>query len=187
MVVIEKIQRFIDDLEDKNFYLYLGLTLGVLLILVSGIIFYYYSARGGLQDRIEMIHEQRTKAKNILSTYEQVKKHKKEVDALMAENVDFKIMGYFDEVLTMLDLGTKRTTREEISHVTHENKYDEHILKAKLTDMNMKELCELLNVLEHNKRIYTKELEIIKSKHAKKAIDVTLTIATLEPRALSTI
>lgn len=187
MAFIEKIQNIITDLEDKMFYTYLAIALGIIVLLVSSIIFYYYSSRSTVQERIEMIHEQRAKAKRILTTYEHVKKHKAEVDAIIAENEGFKIGGYFEEVLTLLDLGEKRTSKEDYSHVTHENKYDEHILKAKLTNMNMKQLCELLNILENNKRIYTKELEIVKSKHAKKAIDVTLTIATLEPRALPTI
>ncbi len=48
--------------------------------------------------------------------------------------------------------------------------------------MNMRELSELLNVLEQNKRVYTKELEVQKSRKSPRAIEVQLTIATLQPR-----
>ena len=47
----------------------------------------------------------------------------------------------------------------------------------------MKELCELLNVFEQNKRIYTKSLEIIqKSRKSPRTLEVQLTIATLKLR-----
>jgi len=45
----------------------------------------------------------------------------------------------------------------------------------------MKELTELLQEIELNKRVFIKELEISDSKQAN-SIDVTLIIATLEPK-----
>jgi beta-lactamase regulating signal transducer with metallopeptidase domain len=71
---------------------------------------------------------------------------------------------------------------ESSSQIDHDT-YRESILKVELSDMNMKQLCELLDELNKNKRINTKELEITKSKTAKRSINVALTIATLEPRS----
>ncbi len=185
MEVIEKIFRFIDNLDSRQFYIYLASSLAILLLLASGIIWRYYSSIHAIQDRIETINEQRERAKRLLSQYENIKKHRTEVDALLAKNPDFKIGGYFGSVLATLGLTDKKTTADEYSRIDH-NKYTEIIFKAKLTDMNMKQLCELLYTLDSNKRIYTKELEITKSKQTRKAIDVTLTIATLEPKSVIT-
>jgi ribosomal protein S17E len=60
------------------------------------------------------------------------------------------------------------------------------LLNAKFDTMNMRQLCELLDAVEQNKRIYTKELEIIKSKKVPNTIDVNLTIATLQAKPETT-
>ncbi|HZW60708.1 MAG TPA: hypothetical protein VFF04_00620 [Candidatus Babeliales bacterium] len=179
MSAIEKIQSFIDNLEERTFYIYLSGIIAALLILSSLIIWHYYSSIHDTQEHIANINEQRDQVRRILATYEQVKKHQKEVNTLLAADEGFKIEGYYKDVLLPeLGLSDKQVTAIP-SHISME-KFDEVILKATLAGLDMKELCELLQTLDANKRIYTKELEITKSK-TRKAIDVTLTIASLEP------
>jgi hypothetical protein len=48
--------------------------------------------------------------------------------------------------------------------------------------MNMQELCELLQALERVQRIFSKSIDIQRSKKIPDAIDVTLVIATLLPK-----
>jgi hypothetical protein len=47
--------------------------------------------------------------------------------------------------------------------------------------MSTQELATLLNEIEHKERVYTKSLDITQSK-TPRTIDVTLTIATLQPK-----
>jgi hypothetical protein len=182
MNIFERIKHFIDNLEQRTFYLYVGGSLLGLLVIIGIILYSYYSALANLEERMLTINEQRLNVKRMLAVYERVKKHKTEVDALMAQEPNFKIISYFDGVLIKLGLADKKTIQTP-SHIEHEGAYSETILKVQLTDMDMKQLCEVLNELEHNKRIFTKELEIIKSKKKKKVLDVALTIATLEPKS----
>lgn len=180
MKAIENIQHFINNLEEKTFYLYLMGVFAVLFGIMGMIIFHYYSNINSLQERIDTINEQRIKVKRLLAINAQVKKHRAEVDTILASEEGFKISGYFKDLLARLGLSNKYVVHYT-STVKHENKYEEHTYKVQLTDMNMKQLCELLNALDQKKRIYTKELEITKTKQARKSLDVTLTIATLEP------
>lgn len=181
MKIIERVRDFINNLDEKNFYKYLGISLGVVVMLCAFMIYRYYSNVDSLLLRINNINEQRERAQLILKQAQRVNKQRADVDAMIAKDEGFKIGGYFNEVLMKLRLTDKRVL-EETAVIQHEGKYQESVLKAKLTDMNMKELCELLNELDQNKRIYTKELEIISVKKARPSLDINLTIAALEPK-----
>ena len=116
--------------------------------------------------------------KRILTRAASVQQQRKEVDAILEEDKDFKIGGYFKDVLTKLVLTSKKAV-ESPSQIDREGKYRESILNVKFTDMDMKQLSELLNEIEKNKRIFTKELEVTTSRKTPQKIDVNLTIATL--------
>lgn len=180
MEILDKIKDFIENLELKDFYKYLAATLGVILFIVVFLIFNFYRKIHSLNDQISLINEQRERAQRILTQAERVKRQRITVDAILSKEPDFKIGNYFDKVVTKLQLNEKKTSID-YSHVENVEDYKENILKAKLTDINMKQLCDLLNEIEANERIYTKELEIITGKNSK-TIDVNLAIATLEPK-----
>jgi hypothetical protein len=184
MKALEKIQLYITTLEEKRLYLYIGIVCAILVGLASFIVMHYYSSIGQLRDEISFINEQRVRVRRLLTAFDQMRKHRAEVDTLFSQEAGFKIGGYFEKLLARLGLSEKRALITP-SHIDHD-KFRESILKANLTDINMKQLCELLNELDKDKRIYTKELEIAKSRTTPKTLDVTLTIATLEPYSEAT-
>ena len=181
MKIAEPLQNFINKLESQDFYKYLFATLALVFFLIFGIIFQFYRSKSTLLEKIDTINEQREITQRILGKYQHVKKQQKDVDAMLAQNEGFKIGGYFKTLLTELNLKDNKTVGDH-SHIDHRNNYRENILRTKLVDMNMKQVCELLYELEKTKRIYTKELSVSKSKKKHKKVDIALTIATLEPR-----
>lgn len=180
MEAIDKIKDFIENLEIKAFYKYLAITLSVIVLIVGIVVFNFYRKIHALDERIALINDQRTLAQRILTKDEQVKKQRIAVNAILAQNVDFIIGDYFNKILTKLQLIDKQKSSIEVSHIDHGDGYTETILKAKLTDMNMRQLCDLLAEIEKTERVYPKELEIIKGKN--RTIDINLAIATLEPK-----
>jgi len=184
MNVIEQLRNFVASLEEKEFYTYLGAILTGVVLVVFLMFFQYYRQVNDIIERIDTIDEQRNEAKRILTTAQRVQQQRAEVDTLLGQDPNFKIGGYFEDVLSKLKLTDKKTTSDRIEHtqIDHEGKYKESIRKEKLTGMNMKQVCELLNELEQNKRIFIKELDISKSNKQNKALDISLTIATLEPK-----
>lgn len=180
-----KIRSFIQSLDTKDFYKYLAILLGIVIALSIFFIWRFYRKTNTLEQRIITINEQREVAKKILEQSERIKRHKMEVDKMIAQDPGFKLGGYFTALLVELHLTDKRMGTEEITQVDLEGKYRESILKTKFTDMNMKEVTELLNKLDQNKRIITKELELVSVKKGQPTIDVTLTIATLEPKSVA--
>ncbi len=182
MEFIEKIRIFIERIETKDFYKYTGIFLGISIILAGLIVFRFYRQINYLTKRIDDINEAREEQVRIIRQDAlQVQQQQAEVDAILAEEEDFKIGGYFKNLLTKLNL-TEKQVAEETATIEREDDYRESELNAKFEDMNMKQLTELLQEIEQNKRISTKKLDITKSTKKPDTIEVTITIGTLLPK-----
>lgn len=180
MKAIEKISAYINTLSEKELYRYLLIIVGSIVFCFFSIIFIYNRRINYLKRQINALNITREEeVKKILTRAAFVQQQRTEVDAILAEDKDFKIGGYFNDVLNKLGLTNKKTI-ESPSQIDREGKYRESILNIKFTDMDMKQLSELLNEIEKNKRIFTKDLEITVSKKTPHKIDVNLTIATLQ-------
>ena len=184
MEFLKKAQNIIDGIEEKTFYQYLGTALGILLLAILFTLYRYRQNIYYLNQQIYEVNEQREEVKKILDKGLQVQQKQKEVNALLAENENFKIAGYYETVISQLGIGSKVKERRE-SELTSaaDGDYNERSLRIEFIDLSMKLLTEFLQAIEQNKIVYTKEVEIIRSKKAPNAIDVNVTIATLEQKA----
>jgi enoyl reductase-like protein len=184
MVFLEKIRTFFDSLETKTFYYYIIGYLSVCFLLFGLIIFYYYKNTSYLQRQIKRLNTTREDTiRTILEAVESIDQQKAAVEAILSQNPDFKIAGYFKDLLNKLNLKNKEVQEAESTTTTErEDNYRETELNAKFENMNMKELTELLQAIEQNARISTKRLEITKAKKNPKTIEVQITITTLLPK-----
>ena len=82
------------------------------------------------------------------------------VNELLAEDVNFKIGGYFNDLVNSLGLTNKKKGIDTLQTIERDDNYLEQNVTAKFVDMNMKELATLLVELENNPRIFIRELEI---------------------------
>ena len=181
MAIIEKIRTFVEAIETKDFYKYISLFLFGVTLIASNIVFQYYRKVKYWKEKIKIINELREDdVKIIREKAQHVQQQRAEVNTILAEDEDFKIGGYFKNLLTKLYLTDKKIT-EETAQIDREDNYRESELNAKFEDMNMKQLAELLQKIEQNKRIFNKKLEITKSKKNPGTIEVQITIATLLP------
>jgi len=160
------------------------LILFLVLVLVMGFfVFRFYRNVNYYQSRIDEINEVREDTvRDILDRSKDVEKRRKEVNAILAKEEDFKIIEYFTKLLQKLGLG-KADEIIPTERVLAGMKYNENEITARLTGITTQGLCQLLDQLEKNKRINIKELEIKKSLKTPKAIDITIKIATLQPKA----
>jgi len=184
MEALKPLYTILAQLDSKRFYQYMGGFLGILLILSGLLVFYYYRSTNALIKKIKRINTQREQAQEILGRTKSVVQQRQEVDTLLEEDTDFKIGGYFKEVLSKLGL-TQKEKMETTQTVEREDNYIEQSLNAKFVDMNMKDLTVLLEEIESNPRIYSRELEIKRSEKTPGTIDVTLVIATLLPTTVA--
>lgn len=184
MVFIEKIRAFFDSINSKRFYQYIAGYAAVCLILFCIILYYFYSTTHDLQRKIKRLNTTREEeVRTILESAQSIEQQRATVEAVLSQNLDFKIAGYFKDLLNKLNLKNKEIQEAESTTTTdREDNYRETELNAKFEDMSMKDLTELLQALEKNPRISTKRLEITKSKKKPKTIEVLITITTLLPK-----
>ena len=117
----------------------------------------------------------------ILDASARVKQQQITIEDILSKETDFKIAGYFEDLLNKLGIRDKQISFEA-GTTDLEGNYRKSELSAKFEDMTMKELTELLQDLEQKQRIATERLEITKSKKKPKTIEVNLTISTLLPK-----
>lgn len=177
MTALDQIRHYIEDLTTKQFKQYFLIIITGLFFVSSIIIYRYYRNIHNLKNRIDLINKNRIEVQNILERFEIVKRQKTEVDTLLAKDKEFKINDYFNKI-SIADM--YKTRDPDISSEELDNGYTEIKLYASLSNMNTQKLVELLDTLEKNERIYTKELEIYKPDQGP-TINVNLLIATLEP------
>ncbi len=185
MMLLEPIKLFINKTDSKTFSYYMIGYLSVCTVLFALIIFYYYSSMSSLQKKIRNINAAREETLIILEKSALVQQQRAMVEETLAKDPDFKIGGYFKNLLIKLQLKDKEIAEETSTSDLEEN-YRKSELNAKFEDMTMKEFTELLQEIEQNSRIATNRIEITKSKKKPKTIEASLTISTLLPKIETT-
>lgn len=183
MKFIPKLYAYFEGLERAKVYRYIIISLCSILLLAGFGLYYVHRTIRSLESELEEINDLRVgRVQSILRRIEHVKQQRTEVNAILAEDEAFKIGGYLDEKLDLLGIAPNKK-EETTTQVVLDDNYRESVLSVKFSEITMKQLTELLNIIEQNKRIYTKALEITRStKASSRTIDVSLTIATLQPR-----
>lgn len=181
MKLLQNMYSYVQGLDRKQIRNYVTIFFGIVLLLCAVIVYQYFSSMSSLQQRLSAINRKRREIRELLERYERVKKQQAEVDSLLAKDPTFKIAGYFDSVIKNLDLEQHKTRNPETSSQELDNGYTEITLFATFNNINTEKLTQLLDTLEQNERIYTKELEVYKGDN-QQTINVNVLIATVEPR-----
>jgi hypothetical protein len=178
VIFITPLARFLQEAEKKELYRYLVLCGGIVLVLIALFFYWHFSTMSSLQSSFSALNKARTETRRILQEHTLVQQQQDEVNAILEKDKNFIIADYFTTLLEMLQLKVYNSKEPSVSVENLNNGYIEEKLDAGFTNMNMQQLCQLLDKIERNERIYTKELSITKALKSP-TIDVTLTIATL--------
>ena len=180
MFGLENIRDFIKGLDQKemarNQYIYIG----CFTLLVSFLIFRHIDLRNKYDKKMNALSQSRKTIQKVLTEYGNVKNQKIEVDALLKKDKSFYIQKYFQDVVKSLQI-TRQSTASLVSQ-TLPNGYIEESLQINLAQINMKQLCDLLQKIETTSRVYAKSLDISKGT-INKTMSVSMVIATLKPKA----
>ncbi len=180
---LKPINQWISNLGQTEFNKYLAIYLSSIVVIASLIGYRHYSQMAKLRQKIQYVNNLRLDTKNILSRDEEVKHQKNIVDKVLNERKNsFKLKHYFEDAISRLGLQNNIQKYDAfVSNLEHlrAQGYSEVRVEASLTNLNTKQLVDLLADIEKNSIIYTKYLEINRSNKAP-VIDVILTIATLQ-------
>jgi hypothetical protein len=181
MNVLEKVHTYFEQLDTKAFRNY-ALTAGLIYLgLICFFLYRHISSVRSLQQRMGYLNVQRQDMQVLLARYGVVKNQQTEVDKLLEKDKDFKIGGFFNTILNTLGIAKLKSREPETSKELLDNGYTEVKLYASFNAMDMKTIATLLDKLEQNARIYTKEVEVYKPNGAT-TLNLNLIIATLEPK-----
>lgn len=182
MVFFDTMTTFITGIDRTNWYKYAAIAASIFLSIIAGLLYFYYSSLSDAQARIAELNESRQEVKAILSKATRVQKQRAEINTILEEDPNFKIKQFLQDVMTQLGIVADFAGETRIDH---ENNYQEDIVTYQITGISMKQLTEFLNEIDENKRVFTKELDITKSKRAPHTIDVNITMATMMPKEVA--
>lgn len=181
MMVGAALKNFLRDLDSRAFNRFCALFFAVVVGLICLVFFYYYHAASDFERKMRRVNQQREEARAILQEHALVQKQRVEVDAILAKDRNFTIAQYFLSIVAELGLTKDMSKEPSTTQSDLNNGYSETQLNAAFKEMDMKQITELLYKIEQNDRVYTKNIMILKPPKATK-LDVTLTIATLQPK-----
>lgn len=170
--------RFLQEADKRDLYRYFFLALASFLVIMALFFYWYFGKINTLKASLKSINHARTETRKILQQHALVMQQQDEVNTILEKDEDFIIADYFNTLLENLHLTVYNSKAPNVSVENLNNGYIEERLDAGFTNMNMQQLCQLLDKIERNERVYTKELSITKALKSP-TIDVTLTIATL--------
>jgi hypothetical protein len=179
MVLFDSLTTFINNLDKESYYKYLAIIGAIFLSLIGITLYFYYSGISQEQERIAAINESRQEVKTILTKAIRIQKQRAEINTLLEEDPNFKIKQALQDIMSNIGIVADFVGDTKIDH---DNNYQEEIVTYQLNGITMKQLTEFLNEIDENKRVFTKELDITKSKRVPHTIDVNITMATMMPK-----
>jgi len=178
------VKELVLNLDQKQVYQATGIVFGVMVLLCGATIFWHRHTMNNLAKSLAKVQQIQLKSQVLINRAEQVKQQQAYVDALLEKDTTFKIKQYFDLLTKSLNLELRLSKPAEVLDAQDlQVNYEEIRLTASFTGLNMRDICDLLEAISKNKRIYTKEISITK---VAQALDLSIVIATLQPKAVQT-
>jgi len=170
------------DLDTTKQIRYFAIGAGVLALINIALMVYGHHATNNVIKEVANINKMRRQAQQILQKNVLVEQKKQEVESILTKDPSFKIKEFFDQTIEDTHLASKSTKEPEIGSARNlNNGYNEIKLEASFSEVTMQDITELILALEKNPRIFTKDLIMSRNKNNTKSLDVTITIATLQP------
>ncbi len=184
MMLLKKLNTRLESLSAKTFYIISGVLVSATIALGGLIIFWHFNSINHFYEQFDEINTLRKdRIQPLLIRAKQVRKEHEKVDALLAEDPNFKIGEVIKNILIELRL-TDNSVIQGYTTTEREEKYIETVLSMRLENIDMKQLAQLLEQIENNQRITMNTIEIVRSKKKPNKLEVSLTIAELQPKEL---
>jgi hypothetical protein len=182
MAVLTRVKEFIRGLDERDVYLYMGGTLAFLLLLLGIQIYFHYSRVSRHAENLTKLDTQRTQTRKILANQKSVSLQQARAEEILEENKNFRIGEAYQSIISKLGLASNQPDQPIPREGETVSGKKEVLLDSHLSNISMKQLTDLLSAIANVNQMYPKSLVIKKVPNAA-AVDVDLTVATLEPAA----
>ncbi|MCL5875781.1 MAG: hypothetical protein M1114_04890, partial [Candidatus Dependentiae bacterium] len=99
MKFIDPVRKFIESKDQKEFFKYAVIAIGIMVALATAIVWWSHIYIASAEEMIQDINNQREQVKKILTKHTYLEKEEREINAFIAKNPDFTILGYITQLL----------------------------------------------------------------------------------------
>lgn len=178
MLSLNSVKDYIQGLSRKEILRILfGYAVGFLL-LVTFLLYRHFIAITDIEQKTKILNKARRDIQTILTEYDHIKSKKSEVDDMLTKDKNFYLVKYYQDTVRATSIMSE--TSSALITQPGPTGYTEESLQINFTQITMKQLCEFLETLQTTRRIFVKNLDILKGGVDKK-INVNMSIATLKP------
>jgi len=186
MNILQSCKDFLQNIPKKNLVQISAGVVFAIILLVIGTIMWQNYTMNVLKKNLDKINKLRTESVTLINQYQEVLEQQEYVSELLNKDKTFKIKEFFDDMVKELFLERNVGNTAEVSEPQDlGNGYDEIRISAQFTSITTKQVCEILEKIEQNKRLYVKELTLSKVEQSS-SLDVSIIIATLQSKAAQT-
>ncbi len=184
MTLTEKLREVLESMNEKQFFTYVAAATGLFILFIMASLFFFYRSNSYLYGEIKKLNmERKGDIRKLLIKAEHIQQQKKEVQDLIQQDPGFLLNQFLDTTLNTAHLTEKKeVTGRLITQDLPDESLSEQRLEVTLNTINMRELVEFLALIEDNKRVYIKKLDIAKSKTTPNTLEVVIGLATLIPK-----
>jgi uncharacterized DUF497 family protein len=183
--MFEKIQEVIQDLDNKK---QLQITIGTLVATALLLVFFAYRFERNISDlssKMKALNKARKETKELLSRSEIIDQQRNKVEENLEKDKNFNLEEFLrktlEEVKLLQNLEQPNVTINEIEGV-RTSSYEEVRLDARLKNINMRQVTDLLSKIQQQERVYTKFVEIFRSASISPTVNLHIIIGTLQKK-----
>lgn len=179
MNLIKNYARKIFNLS-RQYFLKLCAVIALCILCVSVLFIYmFYHQKHKLLNNLTTVYKQRNESQDLVFRNNAIKQQEEIVTELLKKNKDFKLLQFFDSTIDQLRL-TKYVISKGSPKIESKNSsLSEISLDTKISNINMKQVVEVLQKIEASEIVFIKKLDIKKTGKMP-TVDIELTIATLQ-------
>lgn len=170
---------FFKRIDKKDLKRYVAMYVACFGLFVGLIVYRYVNQISHYQIQIKQLNRARKDLQSILTDYNQVKQQKDQVDKILKKDKNFYLQKFFQDLIKELKINQKAVT--SLVSQKLQNGYIEESLQIRFSAITMQQLCQFLEKLETNQRVYAKKLDISSKGVQSRSISVSFAIATLKP------
>lgn len=180
MEFLEKLRDQIRHFETADLYKAFGIFFALFFFFFGALFYLHYRKVTRYTSELKKMVSLRTQTKRIVSDYKIVKAQKEKVEEILAQDKTFRIGETYQSIVQKVGIFPK--LQEPITPVTGEtiSGKTEVQVSSRFSGINMKQVVDLLSQIAQVPRLYTKDLTIKKTPNTL-AVDIDITVATLEP------
>ncbi|MBA3954986.1 hypothetical protein H0X48_06735 [Candidatus Dependentiae bacterium] len=185
MEALNKLKHTLKTADTRELFIYAGSFIAALSIVLSFAFYFHLKRVNYYTQQLSTLDKQRKEARNLLSRYKLVNQRQTEVEDILNQDPSFRIEPIYANLIQKLGLTFNQPEAPTSDNGETVKGKTERILKSRLITMSMKQLTDLLSAIADIPQLYPQALEITKIPNAR-AVNVDLTIATLQPTSPST-